>query len=414
MLCGASIARYAAFAPPPEPDFAIIGGELGVSLLDCRTPGRHTVKSALRLALTTAGLFAFAMPILPAHATSDSRPRPRVEVAFVLDTTGSMASLIDGAKRKIWSIANAIVDANPDAEIRIALIGYRDRGDAYVTDVHALTGDIQGLYGDLVQYTADGGGDTPESVNEALDKAVRSLQWDSGGQTRKIIFLVGDAPPHMDYPNAPRYPEIVRAAVAKGIVVNTVQAGDAGDTRQIWQDIARRGNGRYLPIPQDGGQIVEVPTPYDEDILQLQQSLDDTVLPYGDGERQQAVRNKMDLRKQAPAPAQADNSSFYSKKAGPKEVVTGEGDLTADIANGRQSLDKVAASALPKVLQGKSEAERKAYVEEQLAKRKGLQERLAEINRKRDAFVAAERSKTGSKKADSFDAAVQETLKQQL
>ncbi|MDZ5449258.1 vWA domain-containing protein [Labrys sp. ZIDIC5] len=372
------------------------------------------MKFPLRLAFATASLLALAAPILPAYAAPDAQLRPRVEVAFVLDTTGSMASLIDGAKRKIWSIANAIVDANPDAEIRMALIGYRDRGDAYVTDVHALTGDIQGLYGDLVQYTADGGGDTPESVNEALDKAVRSLQWDSGGQTRKIIFLVGDAPPHMDYPNAPRYPEVVKAAVAKGIVVNAVQAGDAGDTRQIWQDIARRGNGRYLPIPQDGGQIVEVPTPYDEDILQLQQSLDDTVLPYGDGERQQAVRNKMDLRKQAPAPAQVDNSSFYSKKAGPKEVVTGEGDLTADIANGRQSLDKVAASALPKVLQGKSDAERKAYVEEQLAKRKALQDKLAEINRKRDAFVTAERAKSGRKKADSFDSAVQETLRQQL
>ena len=370
--------------------------------------------ASLRLAVATASLLALAMPGLPAHATSDPQPRPRVEVAFVLDTTGSMASLIDGAKRKIWSIANAIVDANPDAEIRMALIGYRDRGDAYVTDVNALTGDIQGLYGTLVRYSADGGGDTPESVNEALDKAVRSLQWDSGAGTRKIIFLVGDAPPHMDYPNAPRYPEIVKAAVAKGIVVNAVQAGDAGDTRQIWQDIARRGQGRYLPIPQDGGEIVEVITPYDEDILRLQQSLDETVLPYGDSARQQDVRSKVETRKQAPASAQVDNSSFYAKKAGPREVVTGEGDLTADIANGRQSLDKVASSALPEVLQGKSEAERKAYVEAQLAKRKQLQDKLAEINRKRDAFVATERTKTGRSKADSFDSAVQETLKQQL
>jgi len=157
----------------------------------------------------------------------------------------------------------------------MALVIYRDRGDEYVARTYDLTADIQGLYADLLQLRADGGGDWPESVNEALHASVSKLRWSQDQATRKIVFLVGDAPPHMDYANAPKYPEVAAAARRAGIVVNAVQAGDAGDTRQIWQDIARRGNGRYLPIPQDGGQIVEVPTPYDEDILQLQQSLDD-------------------------------------------------------------------------------------------------------------------------------------------
>jgi hypothetical protein len=95
-----------------------------------------------------------------------------VEVVFVLDTTGSMTGLIEGAKRKIWSIANAIVDQNPDATIRIGLVGYRDIGDEYVTRVYPLSTDIQGIYGKLLGFRADGGGDTPESVNEALDVAL--------------------------------------------------------------------------------------------------------------------------------------------------------------------------------------------------------------------------------------------------
>ncbi len=69
---------------------------------------------------------ALALSILPQRRPA---PRPVVEVAFVLDTTGSMGPLIEGAKRKIWSIATAIIDCSPDAEIRMGLVAYRDIGD---------------------------------------------------------------------------------------------------------------------------------------------------------------------------------------------------------------------------------------------------------------------------------------------
>ena len=362
-----------------------------------------------------SGLLAVLVSLcaLPALAGGQQGHR-RVEVAFVLDTTGSMAGLIDGAKRKIWSIANSIVDANPDADIRMALIGYRDKGDDYVTDVHDMTGDIQALYGNLMRFQADGGGDRPESVNEALDQAVHALGWSSDGQTTKIIFLVGDAPPHMDYDNAPKYPEVIRDADQRGIVVNAVQAGDAYDTRQIWTDIAQRGHGRYIPIPQDGGQLVVLHSPYDDDIIVLQRQLDETVVPYGDRVQQKAVRGKVELRAAAPAAVQVDNSSFYSKRSVAREVVTGEGDLAGDIENGRQSLDKVAEADLPDALKDKTPAERQAYLDDILAKRRTVQQKLADLVKKRDAFVAAESAKPGNRKADGFDAAVQETLKVQI
>ena len=78
--------------------------------------------------------FAAVLAITPSFASEEPaghvvRPKPIVEVAFVLDTTGSMGPLIEGAKRKIWSIATAIADAYPAAEIRMGLVAYRDRGD---------------------------------------------------------------------------------------------------------------------------------------------------------------------------------------------------------------------------------------------------------------------------------------------
>ena len=84
--------------------------------------------------------FALALLALPITSTlSQAVARPTVEVAFVLDTTGSMGGLLEGAKRKIWSIATSVVDTNPDADIRIGLVAYRDIGDEYVTKTFDLT-----------------------------------------------------------------------------------------------------------------------------------------------------------------------------------------------------------------------------------------------------------------------------------
>ena len=131
--------------------------------------------------ITHASPFAHSPSRLPPcrfHAgLSAAVAKPTVEVAFVLDTTGSMGGLIEGAKRKIWSIATAIVDSNPDADIRMGLVAYRDIGDDYVTRTFDLTTDIQDLYANLLEMKARGGGDWPESVNEALDVAVNKLRW---------------------------------------------------------------------------------------------------------------------------------------------------------------------------------------------------------------------------------------------
>jgi hypothetical protein len=130
---------------------------------------------APRLVAIVAAALLSTVALTPAASA-----RPAVEVAFVLDTTGSMGGLIEGAKRKIWSIATTIADSNPDADIRMGLVAYRDIGDEYVTKTFGLTTDIQDLYAHLLELKARGGGDWPESVNEALDVAVNKLQWGAG------------------------------------------------------------------------------------------------------------------------------------------------------------------------------------------------------------------------------------------
>ncbi|HPG25962.1 MAG TPA: VWA domain-containing protein, partial [Myxococcota bacterium] len=93
--------------------------------------------------------------------------RPRIEAVFVLDTTGSMSGLIEGAKQKIWTLASEMANARSQPEIRIGLVAYRDRGDDYVTRRFDLSPDLDAMYAELMRFSAGGGGDGPESVNQA-------------------------------------------------------------------------------------------------------------------------------------------------------------------------------------------------------------------------------------------------------
>lgn len=375
---------------------------------------RALVPACFAAAAVFVTTFVMAAPEEP--SSQAVRPKPVVEVAFVLDTTGSMGPLIEGAKRKIWSIATAILDANPNAEIRMGLVAYRDRGDDYVTKTFNLTTDIQDLYANLLQLRAQGGGDWPESVNEALEVGVTKLSWTQGKEICRIMFLVGDAPPHMDYAQDTKYPEVVRMAADRGITVNAVQAGGARDTERVWREIAQRGNGQYIPIPQDGGQVLIIETPWDTEIIELQGRINGTVIPYGPRAQRSSVEQKANQLASAPAPVATEMAGYLSRSSAARagEAMTGRGDLVADVAAGRQKLDGVKDEDLPDTLRTLKPVERQAAVDKNLAERNTLNERLATLVKKRDAYVIDQRKKAQARSADSFDRAVAETLKAQI
>ncbi|MBN8982835.1 MAG: VWA domain-containing protein [Rhizobiales bacterium] len=365
-----------------------------------------------------AQILVLAFFMLPAISISKANAKPTVEVAFVLDTTGSMGGLIEGAKRKIWSIATTIVDTNPDADIRMALVAYRDIGDDYVTKTFDLTLDIQDIYGNLLALNARGGGDWPESVNEALDVTVNKLKWSKNDDARRIVFLVGDAPPHMDYAQDTKYPVTLKVAKQRDIIVNAVQAGTASDTARVWQDIAQLGNGRYIPIPQDGGEVVMIETPYDEDIIILQRDINGTVIPYGPPKLQKRTEDKTRQLAQvaAAAPSAAsDMASYLNKRARvSSEAVTGDGDLVSDISSGREQLASLKDEYLPENLRNLPAGKRQAEIDKQMQNRKALNDRLTALVQKRDAFIAEKRKTANPAKPASFDRVVEDTLKAQI
>jgi hypothetical protein len=334
-----------------------------------------------------------------------------IEVAFVLDTTGSMSGLIEGAKRKIWSIANQLVSAQQKTDVRFALIGYRDRGDAYVTQLYDLTDDLDAVYARLMQFQASGGGDGPESVNQALHEAVTRLDWSTSRDVYRVIFLVGDAPPHLDYQDDVRYDRSVRLARQRDIAVNAIQCGSWEETAQVWREIASLGMGTYAAIAQDGGMAL-VATPMDEELARLNRELAGTVVAYGAEHERRAAEEKVGNALRAEAPAAADRLAYLAK-ASSGAVVTGAKDLVADAAAGAP-VASVAPEALPPALRALPAAEREAYVEQQVAKRKQLQARIARVTAERDAYLAkAEARARAAGEADAFDQKVNDAIKAQ-
>jgi hypothetical protein len=349
----------------------------------------------------------------PPPSLGQNRP-PKVEVAFVLDTTGSMDGLISAAKEKIWSIATTMAQASPAPEIRIGLVAYRDRGDAYVTRVVDLSRDLDSVYAALAGLAADGGGDGPESVNAALADAVDDLSWSQDAGSYKAIFLVGDAPPHMDYQGERRYPDILAAAVSHGIVVNTIQCGSLAETVAPWQRIASLGQGRYFRVEQ-AGSAVAIATPFDGDIAKLSAALDATRLYYGSAEEQAAMRRKAAVSAEvaaAASPAVLARRGVFNSTASGEANLAGEHDLVSDAASGRADLAALPEAQLPPALRDMTTAEREDYVQKQAAERDRLQKQIGALAKQRDDYIAKQLEKRGGAES-SLDQQIYETVRGQ-
>jgi hypothetical protein len=347
--------------------------------------------------------------------TETVRQQPKIEVAFVLDTTGSMGGLIDAAKQKIWSIANTLAMTKPTPQIKMGLVGYRDRGDEYVTKHLALTDDLDAVYEFLIGFVANGGGDGPESVNQALYEAVNKIKWSTDDKTYKVIFLVGDYPPHMDYDNDVKYPESCKLAAEKRIIINTIQCGTYADTTPIWRDIAKKAEGQFFCVDQSGSAIVQA-TPFDANLAELSRRLDDTRIFYGSQEEiaeqiYRATRGDK-FYEMAPASAKAARAKFNASEAGSDNFLGGR-ELVMDVSSGQVDLDDLETDQLDERLQKMTLQQRKEYVAEMAAERSKVQKQIEELSLKRQDYIKQQIQKNNLNDTDSLDHQLYECIKGQ-
>jgi Mg-chelatase subunit ChlD len=358
------------------------------------------------ISATAIGAILLAAALTPWHRRGSPRSggQPRsIDVVFAVDTTGSMGGLIEGAKRTVWSIANHIRSTDPNAELRLGLVAYRDIGDEYVTRELALTSDLDAVFAELSALQAQGGGDTPENVDAALHAALTKMQWRP--EAKRVVFLVGDAEP-ASRGDVPTFETLARQAADRQIVINTIRCGHDVRTEAAFEQIASLARGSYSSIAQDGG-VQQVATPYDEKLAELSARIDrDAVIIGGAVERARHASAVMAIEA-APASAAADRAGYYAMSPG---KARGKGDAVRAYEAGELDLEKVNETDLPEELRGLDKRALEAQLARRAAERNAREQEIGKLAKQRAEFLKNHADKGGT----GFDAKVKESLDRQL
>jgi hypothetical protein len=154
-----------------------------------------------------------------------------VDLAFILDTTGSMSEEIAAVKSTIQKVASSL--AGEQVKIRVGLVEYKDRTDPFVTKVYPFSTDLAKFQSTVSSISASGGGDIPESMNEGIHVGLTKLEWNKGNAAVKMAFVIADAPPHLDYQQDADYAVDMKDASHRGIQMFTVAASGMDDLGQV-------------------------------------------------------------------------------------------------------------------------------------------------------------------------------------
>ncbi|MGH1345244.1 MAG: vWA domain-containing protein [Nannocystales bacterium] len=172
-----------------------------------------------------------------------------VDIALVIDATGSMGDEIDYLKVELRNIARTIERSFPRVDQRFALVVYRDDGDAFVSRSFDFTENLSRFESHLARQSANGGGDYPEAMDAGLEDAT-DLSWSR--DSAKIVFLVADAPPHAEQMR--RTMDAVDDLRSMGAAFYPVAASGVASEAEIVMRAAAAGTGgQYVFLTDDSG-----------------------------------------------------------------------------------------------------------------------------------------------------------------
>jgi hypothetical protein len=372
---------------------------------------------AVMILLSAPVVFAQELSIVcsaaapPAPAVAAAAEPAHVDVVFCIDRSHSMNDVIETAKRKVWSIVNEIAKAKPTPVLRIGLVGYGD-GERLLHRMD-LTDDLDEVYKQLMTYRDDSPSGQ-EFVGHAIHVADREMKWSSGSKTLKIIYVIGNETAKQG-PEAFDYTKTAPAAIAKGIMVNAIYCGqyERNTAPPTWREFAKLADGQFLEIAGDGGRAVAaIATPFDAELAALNGKLNKTYVAYG-------ARGGAGAANQVAQDAAAAglSTSVLAERAAAKatpQYSNSVWDLVDASKKADFDLKKIEEADLPDEVRKLDAKDRPAFIERKAKERAEIQKSIGELSAKRDAYVKAEETKAqDSAPADSFDAAVRSTLRQQ-
>ncbi len=215
--------------------------------------GLNTLKLRINNVLQNQELVLFENGINEFNINTATNALKRVEIAFIVDATGSMGDELEFLKEDLKSVIDSVKLEDSNLEIYTGTVFYRDEGDEYVVRKSAFTNNLNSTINFINDQSASGGGDFPEAVHTALNECIHNLQWSETAKTR-IAFLLLDAPPHYNTAIVNSIHSSIQLAAQKGIkVVPVTASGIDKHTEFLMRFMAISTNGTYVFITNDSG-----------------------------------------------------------------------------------------------------------------------------------------------------------------
>ncbi|MBI1308046.1 MAG: hypothetical protein GC181_15685 [Bacteroidetes bacterium] len=338
-----------------------------------------------------------SLPVPEVNQVTDvtSTEAKKIQLALLLDTSNSMDGLIDQAKQQLWNIVNELARASKDsvsANIEIALYEYGNDwlsvSSGYIRQVTAFSSDLDNLSAKLFELKTNGGS---EYCGQVIRDAVNGLKWSTNDSCYKVIYIAGNEPFNQ---GSVSFKESCEIAHSKGINVNTIFCGQyAGGLATNWSKGAEIGGGIYLNIDSDQ-RTVQVATPYDAQILQLNQQLNQTYIYYGkEGETKKANQESQD------ANAGKYSAANTAKRAISKssKIYSNESwDLVDAYEKDSAVIAKVDKSTLPEKYRNQTTTQLKETVKAENEKRSELKKEISHLGVERQNYITNQTSSDSS------------------
>ena len=336
-------------------------------------------------------------------------PTRVIQLAICLDTSGSMSGLIDAAKQKLWAIVNDLALVEPTPRFEVALLTYGNDGhnaeDGWVAVGTPFTGNLDLVSQQLFALSTNGG---TEFVGRVLRHAGQ-LQWHPSDDALKLIVIAGNESADQDQ-EVP-FREVCKALISKGVMVNAIYCGPIEDNlAPDWKQVALLADGKFATIDQNKGTIVIV-TPFDEQLGVLGATLNTTYLAYGAQGGWNASNQVIQDHNAASL-----NSAAVAQRASTKGGVLygcSEWDLVDACKNETFKLEDVKVEDLPEPMKKMTPEERKTHIGAMGKKRAEIQAEIAEMAKKRQAFVQEEVKRLALDDSKSFDNAIRRAVREQ-
>ena len=313
----------------------------------------------------------------------------KIQVALLLDTSGSMDGLIEQAKSQLWNILNQFSKAEyqgnePDLEIALYEYGNpsKARNRNQILQLSDFTTDMDLISEKLFALKTDGG---EEYCGSVIKSSIDELNWDKE-EGFKVIYIAGNESFRQGPVNAT---EAVSTARDHDIIVNTIFCGPTEEGKKLhWLNAAQLGMGEYMNIDQNQVTL-HIESPYDDRIGELNTSLNNTYIPFGaQGESKKQNQVQQDLNSNTYGKS---NLSSRAKFKVSKKYKAEDWDLVDAYKKDKKVLEN--ADVKSEKHRDLSREDLEKAIQEASAERSSIQTEISELNKKRDAFIAKEKAK---------------------